>query len=131
MARKKVREYDAKRVLKAAFARLLGCELRIQVAQVKEAADWGELLLQHPWLSTTKLVVKPDMLFGQVGACCAMHLHGACSVDQICMSQSAREGHRGGEAARAGHAHASLHSIASYSARAARTHTHALGTGAS
>ncbi|KAG1669380.1 hypothetical protein FOA52_004031 [Chlamydomonas sp. UWO 241] len=67
MARKKVREYDAKRVLKAAFARLLGVQLPIVVAQVKEGIDFGELLQQNPWLSTTKLVVKPDMLFGQRG----------------------------------------------------------------
>lgn len=29
--------------------------------------DFAELVNQHPWLSTTKLVVKPDMLFGKRG----------------------------------------------------------------
>lgn len=67
MARKKVREYDAKRLLKAAFARLLQQALPIQVAQATASTDFASLLQQHPWLATSKLVVKPDMLFGQRG----------------------------------------------------------------
>lgn len=35
--------------------------------QVTEATDFTELTNQEPWLSSTKLVVKPDMLFGKRG----------------------------------------------------------------
>lgn len=32
-----------------------------------EATDFAELTNQQPWLSSTRLVVKPDMLFGKRG----------------------------------------------------------------
>lgn len=32
-----------------------------------EATDFNELTNQEAWLSSTKLVVKPDMLFGKRG----------------------------------------------------------------
>lgn len=32
-----------------------------------ESTDFAELTSREPWLSTTKLVVKPDMLFGKRG----------------------------------------------------------------
>lgn len=67
MARKKVREYTGKRLLKAAMQRLFGLDLPISVAQVKENTNYVELLETHPWLNQSKLVVKPDMLFGQRG----------------------------------------------------------------
>nr|AWK67834.1 ACL [Dunaliella tertiolecta] len=67
MARKKVREYDAKRILKARFEGVIGKTLPIQVAQVTSSTDYKDLLQQHPWLGSSKLVVKPDMLFGQRG----------------------------------------------------------------
>lgn len=35
--------------------------------QVKADTDWVQLLQDNPWLSRTKLVVKPDMLFGKRG----------------------------------------------------------------
>jgi hypothetical protein len=44
MARKKIREYDSKRLLKAHIARLAGLQLPIAVAQVKENTNFGELL---------------------------------------------------------------------------------------
>lgn len=47
--------------------RLFGLELPISVAQVKQNTNFVELLEQHQWLSQSKLVVKPDMLFGQRG----------------------------------------------------------------
>ncbi|KAI9076110.1 hypothetical protein K1719_041924 [Acacia pycnantha] len=34
---------------------------------VTESADFNELVEKEPWLSTSKLVVKPDMLFGKPG----------------------------------------------------------------
>lgn len=32
-----------------------------------ESTDFAELANGEPWLSTTRLVVKPDMLFGKRG----------------------------------------------------------------
>lgn len=32
-----------------------------------EGTDFAELTNQQPWLSSTRLVVKPDMLFGKRG----------------------------------------------------------------
>eukprot|EP00879_Flechtneria_rotunda_P001974 GHRR01002149.1.p1 GENE.GHRR01002149.1~~GHRR01002149.1.p1 ORF type:complete len:429 (+),score=132.82 GHRR01002149.1:134-1420(+) len=67
MARKKVREYSGKHLLRQAMLRLFGIELPIQVAQVKSDTNFLALLEEHTWLNQTKLVVKPDMLFGQRG----------------------------------------------------------------
>ncbi|KAF5443126.1 hypothetical protein F2P56_035713 [Juglans regia] len=67
MARKKIREYDSKRLLKEHFKRLFGRELPIKSAQVTQATDFNELAEKEPWLLSTKLVVKPDMLFGKRG----------------------------------------------------------------
>ncbi|KZV17815.1 ATP-citrate synthase alpha chain protein 1 [Dorcoceras hygrometricum] len=67
MARKKIREYDSKRLLKEHFKRISGSDLEIKYAQVTESTDFSELVNKEPWLSSTKLVVKPDMLFGKRG----------------------------------------------------------------
>lgn len=67
MARKKIREYDGKRLLKANIARLAGLDLPIKVVQVTATTNAADLLSSSPWLASTKLVVKPDMLFGQRG----------------------------------------------------------------
>ncbi|KAI8469098.1 MAG: ATP-citrate lyase subunit A [Monoraphidium minutum] len=67
MARKKVREYTGKRLLREAMKRIAGVELPIHVAQVNQATNYAELLAANPWLNQVKLVVKPDMLFGQRG----------------------------------------------------------------
>lgn len=67
MARKKIREYDSKRLLKEHYKRISGSELEIKSAQVTESTDFEELVNNEPWLSSTKLVVKPDMLFGKRG----------------------------------------------------------------
>lgn len=67
MARKKIREYSSKSLLKTHIARLAGLELPLQVVQVTQSTDFAELLSANPWLKTTKLVVKPDMLFGKRG----------------------------------------------------------------
>ncbi|MEW5317463.1 MAG: hypothetical protein WDW38_008755 [Sanguina aurantia] len=67
MARKKIREYDAKRLLKTHIQRLAGLTLPIRVAQVTPLSTQQALIAEHPWLLTSKLVVKPDMLFGQRG----------------------------------------------------------------
>ncbi|KAL5981644.1 hypothetical protein ACLOJK_015707 [Asimina triloba] len=124
MARKKIREYDSKRLLKEHLKRLAGVDLQICSAQkmrfilalfsvlnllkqkrwtipivydwreakgnllilknaffplessveradhvygVTESTDFTELANKEPWLSSTQLVVKPDMLFGKRG----------------------------------------------------------------
>ncbi len=67
MARKKIREYNSKQLLKAHLARLLGIELSLQVAQVTQSTNFTDLIDQNRWLTTSKLVVKPDMLFGKRG----------------------------------------------------------------
>lgn len=67
MARKKIREYDSKRLLKEYFKRLSGSDLAIKSAQIRETTDFNELVKEEPWLSSGKLVVKPDMLFGKRG----------------------------------------------------------------
>lgn len=67
MARKKVREYDAKKLLKQHMKRLAGIDLPINVAQVRQNTSFQELIDANPWMTQTKLVVKPDMLFGQRG----------------------------------------------------------------
>ncbi|XP_051146131.1 ATP-citrate synthase alpha chain protein 1 [Andrographis paniculata] len=67
MARKKIREYDSKRLLKEHYKRISGSDLEIKSAQVNESTDFNELVNKEPWLSSTRLVVKPDMLFGKRG----------------------------------------------------------------
>ncbi|MCO5546898.1 hypothetical protein L7F22_000335 [Adiantum nelumboides] len=67
MARKKIREYDSKRILKEHLKRLANIPLDIKSAQVTQSTDFDELVQQEPWLLSTKLVVKPDMLFGKRG----------------------------------------------------------------
>ncbi|XP_028068003.1 ATP-citrate synthase alpha chain protein 2-like [Camellia sinensis] len=67
MARKKIREYDSKRLLKEHLIRLAGIHLHISSAQVTELTDFTELTNEETWLSSTRLVVKPDMLFGKRG----------------------------------------------------------------
>ncbi|KAK2078898.1 hypothetical protein QBZ16_002588 [Prototheca wickerhamii] len=70
MARKKIREYNSKTLLKTHMARLAGLDLPIRVAQVKKDTNFGELVGEHPWLTQVQavpLVVKPDCLFGKRG----------------------------------------------------------------
>ncbi|KAH0993185.1 hypothetical protein GBA52_004668 [Prunus armeniaca] len=67
MARKKIREYDSKRLLKQHLKRVAGIDLQINSAQVTESTDIAELVNTETWLSSTRLVVKPDMLFGKRG----------------------------------------------------------------
>ncbi|KAF3334527.1 ATP-citrate synthase alpha chain protein 2 [Carex littledalei] len=67
MARKKIREYDSKRLLKEHLKRICGIDLQILSAQVTESTDFKELVEKEAWLESTKLVVKPDMLFGKRG----------------------------------------------------------------
>lgn len=61
MARRKVREYDAKRLM----AKHLG--MNIKCAQADAETDMDKLAKDNPWLKNERLVVKPDMLFGKRG----------------------------------------------------------------
>lgn len=67
MARKKIREYDSKRLLKEHFKRIAGYEVPVRSAQITESTNLNELVEKEPWLSSERLVVKPDMLFGKRG----------------------------------------------------------------
>eukprot|EP01018_Ginkgo_biloba_P027545 Gb_01003 [translate_table: standard] len=67
MARKKIREYDSKRLLKEHLKRLVNIQLDIKSAQVTQSTDLNELANVESWLSSTRLVIKPDMLFGKRG----------------------------------------------------------------
>lgn len=67
MARKKIREYDSKRLLKQHLKRIANIDLPICSAQVTGSTDFTQLVNDETWLSSSRLVVKPDMLFGKRG----------------------------------------------------------------
>ena len=67
MARRKIREYDAKRLLWEYLPKFSKLELQFRSIQVTAGTDFKKLAAEHPWLSEEKLVVKPDMLFGRRG----------------------------------------------------------------
>lgn len=64
MARKKIRECTAKMLLKKHHTLL---PVAFGAVQVTADTNWVQLGEANPWLTTSKLVVKPDMLFGQRG----------------------------------------------------------------
>lgn len=65
MPRKKVREYQAKKLLTSNITPYFPLHLRC--AQVTPKTDYSKLLDENRWLETERLVVKPDMLFGKRG----------------------------------------------------------------
>jgi succinyl-CoA synthetase beta subunit len=72
MARKKVREYHGKKILKEQINRFSRLSFAAQVKPVlvtKEtlATEWKKLKATYPWLTEERLVAKPDMLFGKRG----------------------------------------------------------------
>lgn len=82
MARKKVREYTGKQLLLRQLQRLgmagnlgasFGAGRCAQVAAENLSTSgtpdgfYAALAAAHPWLTTTRLVIKPDMLFGKRG----------------------------------------------------------------
>ncbi|CAL9153715.1 unnamed protein product, partial [Musa hybrid cultivar] len=50
-----------------AHIRWLFQSLNVHAVRVTESTDFNELVNKEPWISSTKLVVKPDMLFGKRG----------------------------------------------------------------
>lgn len=77
MARKKVREYDGKRLIVRHFAKMGAAKLgggggrAAQVTASLVGSDpaefYSKLAQSNPWLLTESLVVKPDQLFGKRG----------------------------------------------------------------
>ncbi|MFH0799500.1 MAG: ATP citrate lyase citrate-binding domain-containing protein [Pseudomonadota bacterium] len=69
MAQRGIREYDAKRMLATELPRFLGGKFAYEgkAALVKPDTDLDALAKALPWLAKTKLVVKPDQLFGKRG----------------------------------------------------------------
>ena len=76
MARRAIREVDAKRLLAKYLPDYLeGFTYPGKVALVEADTDWDQLTAEHPWLTTERLVVKPDQLFGKRGK------HGLLGLD--------------------------------------------------
>ena len=69
MAQKGIREFDAKRLLAKALNERVegGFAFEDRLVLVTPEIDIAGLPAQHPWLSETKLVCKPDQLFGKRG----------------------------------------------------------------
>jgi len=69
MAQKGIREVDAKRIIAKAVGQLSGGELAFddRIVLVTPETDLAALPKTYPWLKTTKLVAKPDQLFGKRG----------------------------------------------------------------
>ena len=66
MARRKIREYDSKRLIAEHISRFSEIKIPKNFVQATAETDLKKLSADHPWLNG-KLVVKPDMLFGQRG----------------------------------------------------------------
>ncbi len=69
MAQKGIREVDAKRIIAQAVRALSGGELAFddRLILVTPETDMAALPKTYPWLKTTRLVAKPDQLFGKRG----------------------------------------------------------------
>ena len=68
MARRAIREYDAKRLLARYLPDYLpGFMYPGKIVLVEADTDWDRLATEHPWLLTDRLVAKPDQLFGKRG----------------------------------------------------------------
>lgn len=67
MARKKIREYDGKRLFAEHIKRLAGIDLNLLIALIASSEDLKKAVEANPWLNEHKLVAKPDVLFGKRG----------------------------------------------------------------
>ncbi len=69
MAQKGIREYDAKRLVAKAVPDYSDGKLRLddRSVLVSPKTDLAALPDEHPWLTSERLVVKPDQLFGKRG----------------------------------------------------------------
>ena len=69
MAKKGIREYDAKRLINKALPGYSNDRFHTdgRLVLVTPETDLDKLPQDNPWLNDTKLVVKPDQLFGKRG----------------------------------------------------------------
>ncbi len=68
MAQRGIREYDAKRLLAGFLPEYLNeFSYKGDIALVGPETDLEALASTYPWLKTSRLVVKPDQLFGKRG----------------------------------------------------------------
>lgn len=69
MAQKPIREYDAKNMLAAYWQEYIGRDFQLgtKVAQVSPETDLDQLTRDNSWLTSERLVVKPDMIMGKRG----------------------------------------------------------------
>lgn len=69
MARRGIREYDAKRVFYRMMPQYTGEKITFDIMPilVDENTDLDKLPDENPWLENMRLVVKPDQLFGKRG----------------------------------------------------------------
>lgn len=66
MTRRKIREYDAKKLLMEALSQQ-GLAIGWKGVLIAPETDPHTLTQEHPWLRSESLVVKPDQLFGKRG----------------------------------------------------------------
>ena len=69
MAQRGIREFHGKRMLAKHLPEYLGGNFGYEgnIVLVDEKTDWDALAKENPWLKDTKLVAKPDQLFGKRG----------------------------------------------------------------
>jgi len=69
MAQKGIREYDAKRLVAKAVPEYSNGKLRLddRLVLASPQTDLAALPDEHPWLTSERLVAKPDQLFGKRG----------------------------------------------------------------
>ncbi|MDY0001418.1 MAG: hypothetical protein RBU30_09010 [Polyangia bacterium] len=69
MAKRAIREYDAKRMLAKGLSEASGGRFTVDpsLVLVSKETELDKLPSQHSWLKKGKLVVKPDQLFGKRG----------------------------------------------------------------
>jgi ATP-citrate lyase beta-subunit len=69
MAKKAIREFDAKRMMAKALSEISGGKFNYdaKLVLISSDTDLEAAPTQFPWLNNLKLVVKPDQLFGKRG----------------------------------------------------------------
>ncbi len=78
MAQRGIREFHAKRMLARHLPEYLGSNFGYegQIAIVNKNTNWNVLIQDNPWLNNSRLVAKPDQLFGKRGK------HGLLLIDR-------------------------------------------------
>ncbi|MBI2573073.1 ATPase [Candidatus Woesearchaeota archaeon] len=66
MARRKIREFDAKRIITQQLKHSApNCNISWKAALITPETNLNSLIKEHSWLTNTQLVIKPDQLFGK------------------------------------------------------------------